>query len=114
VTSGDGHATVEGNILLLSAASSAFDHLKCLTVSRLALKKLEKVPLAMLPGRVASDHPKMTQTKKTPNQILTVEDVAEYLKVHASTIYKLLKRREIRAFRVGADCGSKLLKSRSG
>jgi excisionase family DNA binding protein len=45
----------------------------------------------------------MTQTKKTPNQILTVEEVAGYLKVHASTIYKLLKRREIPAFRVGAD-----------
>jgi excisionase family DNA binding protein len=45
----------------------------------------------------------MTQTEKTPNQILTVEEVAEYLKVHASTIYKLLKRREIPAFRVGAD-----------
>src|SRR5271166_1468463 len=46
---------------------------------------------------------KMTPTKKTSNEILTVEEVAEFLKVHASTIYKLLKRREIPAFRVGAD-----------
>ncbi|MBV8140066.1 MAG: helix-turn-helix domain-containing protein [Deltaproteobacteria bacterium] len=45
----------------------------------------------------------MTQPKENPNQILTVEEVAEYLKVHASTIYKLLKRHEIPAFRVGAD-----------
>jgi excisionase family DNA binding protein len=46
---------------------------------------------------------KMTPTKKTSNEILTVEEVAEFLKVHASTIYKLLKRREIPAFRVGTD-----------
>jgi excisionase family DNA binding protein len=45
----------------------------------------------------------MTQTKKPLSEILTVEEVAEFLKVHASTIYKLLKRREIPAFRVGAD-----------
>ena len=45
----------------------------------------------------------MNRSKKTPSEILTVEEVAEFLKVHASTIYKLLKRREIPAFRVGAD-----------
>jgi len=45
----------------------------------------------------------MTQIRKLPNEILTVEEVAEFLKVHAATIYKLLKRREIPAFRVGAD-----------
>ena len=44
-----------------------------------------------------------TKTKKTTNQILTVVEVADFLKVHTSTIYKLLKRREIPAFRVGAD-----------
>jgi len=45
----------------------------------------------------------MNQTQKTGNQILTVEEVAEFLKVHSSTIYKLLKHRQIPAFRVGAD-----------
>ena len=53
--------------------------------------------------RIASDDSKMTQSEKPPSEILTVEEVAEFLKVHASTIYKLLKRREIPAFRVGAD-----------
>jgi excisionase family DNA binding protein len=45
----------------------------------------------------------MNRTKKTPSEILTVEEVADFLKVHASTIYKLLKRHETPAFRVGAD-----------
>jgi len=37
------------------------------------------------------------------DEILTVADVAEYLKVHPSTIYKLLKARKLPAFRMGSD-----------
>jgi excisionase family DNA binding protein len=35
--------------------------------------------------------------------ILTVENVAEYLRVHPSTIYRLLKQKRIPAFKVGSD-----------
>ncbi len=35
--------------------------------------------------------------------ILTVQDLATYLKVHPSTIYRLLKHGELPAFRVGCD-----------
>ena len=35
--------------------------------------------------------------------ILRLEDVAEFLHVHPSTIYRLLKRRQIPAFKVGSD-----------
>jgi excisionase family DNA binding protein len=35
--------------------------------------------------------------------ILTVENVAEYLQVHPSTIYCLLKQKRIPAFKVGSD-----------
>ncbi len=35
--------------------------------------------------------------------ILTVEDVAEYLRVHPSTIYRLVKRKQLPAFKVGSD-----------
>ena len=34
---------------------------------------------------------------------MTVRDVSAYLRVHPSTIYKLLKRRQIPAFHVGSD-----------
>ena len=34
---------------------------------------------------------------------LTLEEVASYLKVHPSTIYRLLKRQGIPAFKVGSD-----------
>jgi excisionase family DNA binding protein len=37
---------------------------------------------------------------ETPS-ILTLENVAQYLRVHPSTIYRLLKRRELPAFKVG-------------
>jgi excisionase family DNA binding protein len=35
--------------------------------------------------------------------ILTIGDAAEYLKVHPSTIYRLLKKKQLPAFKVGRD-----------
>jgi excisionase family DNA binding protein len=35
--------------------------------------------------------------------ILTLEDVARFLHVHPSTVYRLVKRRSIPAFKVGSD-----------
>jgi excisionase family DNA binding protein len=40
---------------------------------------------------------------KDDDKVLTVTEVAEYLHVHPSTIYRLLRKREIPAFRVGSD-----------
>lgn len=40
---------------------------------------------------------------KADDKVLTVTEVAEYLHVHPSTIYRLLRKREIPAFRVGSD-----------
>lgn len=40
---------------------------------------------------------------KDDEKVLTVTEVAEYLHVHPSTIYRLLRKREIPAFRVGSD-----------
>jgi excisionase family DNA binding protein len=37
------------------------------------------------------------------NIVMTVEEVADYLQVHTSTIYRLLKRHEIPAFKLGSD-----------
>ena len=36
-------------------------------------------------------------------RVLTVRDVSSYLRVHPSTIYRMLKRNELPAFRVGSD-----------
>ena len=41
---------------------------------------------------------------KTPlNKVMTVEEVSHYLHIHPSTLYRLLKRGEIPAFRIGSD-----------
>lgn len=36
-------------------------------------------------------------------QVLTVSDLAAYLRVHATTIYRMLKNGQLPAFRVGSD-----------
>jgi excisionase family DNA binding protein len=44
------------------------------------------------------------KTAKTmPSPVLTVNELADYLRVHRSTIYRLLKNNQIPAFRVGSD-----------
>jgi excisionase family DNA binding protein len=35
--------------------------------------------------------------------VMTLEEVAEFLRVHPSTVYRLLKGRNIPAFKVGSD-----------
>jgi excisionase family DNA binding protein len=38
-----------------------------------------------------------------PSRLMTVRDLSEYLHVHISTIYRMLRQREIPAFRIGSD-----------
>jgi excisionase family DNA binding protein len=35
--------------------------------------------------------------------VLTLEEVAQFLRVHPSTVYRLLRKRTIPAFKVGSD-----------
>jgi len=37
------------------------------------------------------------------DKVLTVTALAEYLRVHRTTIYRLLKARKMPAFRIGSD-----------
>ena len=36
-------------------------------------------------------------------RVLTLDEVASYLRVHPSTIYRLLKKKQLPAFKVGSD-----------
>jgi excisionase family DNA binding protein len=38
-----------------------------------------------------------------PGDIMTVRELAEYLRAHPSTIYRLLRQGKLPAFRVGSD-----------
>jgi excisionase family DNA binding protein len=35
--------------------------------------------------------------------VLTLEEVAQFLRVHPSTVYRLLKKKQIPAFKLGSD-----------
>jgi excisionase family DNA binding protein len=43
------------------------------------------------------------EAKAMAKRVLTVKEVADYLHVHQSTIYRMLKRAQLPAFRVGSD-----------
>ena len=36
-------------------------------------------------------------------EVLTLEEVADFLQIHPSTVYRLLKKHQIPAFKVGSD-----------
>ncbi len=38
-----------------------------------------------------------------PTKVMTVREVADYLHVHPTTIYRLVRRNQIPAFHVGSD-----------
>jgi len=38
-----------------------------------------------------------------PSRIVTMHEISEYLHLHRSTIYRLIKRKQIPAFRIDSD-----------
>jgi excisionase family DNA binding protein len=45
----------------------------------------------------------MDRFNEMKNRVLTVREVSRYLRVHPSTIYRMLKQNRLPAFRVGSD-----------
>jgi excisionase family DNA binding protein len=43
------------------------------------------------------------EAHRVPSKVLTVREVSAYLRVHPSTVYRLLKQNKIPAFRMGSD-----------
>jgi len=54
-------------------------------------------------GELPAHEPSRPPVDAVIPEIMTVPQVAEYLKTHPSTIYRLLKNRKIPAFRLGSD-----------
>jgi excisionase family DNA binding protein len=36
-------------------------------------------------------------------KVITIEELAEYLRVHRSTLYRLLKKQQLPGFKIGGD-----------
>ena len=45
----------------------------------------------------------MKEMRKTKVQILNVSELSEYLRVHKTTIYRMLREGRLPGFRVGSD-----------
>jgi excisionase family DNA binding protein len=45
----------------------------------------------------------MERFDEVKTRVLTVQEVSSYLRVHPSTIYRMLKKNQLPAFRVGSD-----------
>lgn len=50
-----------------------------------------------------ADHDIKRSQVESQTRVMTVKEVSDYLHVHPSTIYRLIKRRQIPAFRIGSD-----------
>jgi excisionase family DNA binding protein len=45
----------------------------------------------------------MDSVVNSNSEIATVKEVSEYLRVHPSTVYRMLAKKQLPAFRVGSD-----------
>jgi excisionase family DNA binding protein len=45
----------------------------------------------------------MTVPRSSKNQVLTALELASFLRIHPTTVYKLAKKGELPAFKVGGD-----------
>jgi excisionase family DNA binding protein len=43
------------------------------------------------------------EIKQNFPRVMTVKELSDYLRVHQSTVYKLLRRGEVPGFRIGTD-----------
>ena len=48
-------------------------------------------------------HSKKSGVAPTPSKVLTVRELSEYLRVHPTTVYRLLHAKQLPGFRVGSD-----------
>jgi excisionase family DNA binding protein len=94
-------------------------HICSLTRSRLVLtfcqraesKKLEQMALCAMEVDEEQQSKILAGAKKEMPlniKLMTVEEVSQYLHIHCSTVYRLLKRGQIPAFRVGSDWRSNI------
>lgn len=47
--------------------------------------------------------PKKSGVAPTPPKVLTVRELSEYLRVHPTTVYRLLRAKQLPGFRVGSE-----------
>jgi excisionase family DNA binding protein len=52
---------------------------------------------------VEDKHSKKSGAAPTPPKVLTVRELSEYLRVHPTTVYRLLRAKQLPGFRVGSE-----------
>ena len=54
-------------------------------------------------GGFSANSRRFDSTMATPTRLVTVKELSNYLRVHPSTIYRLLKRGDLPALKLGSD-----------
>jgi excisionase family DNA binding protein len=52
---------------------------------------------------MADEIQEITQLEPKPVKMMNLRELSDYLRVHPSTVYRLLKRNQIPAFRIGSN-----------
>jgi excisionase family DNA binding protein len=65
------------------------------------MEKEQKVADCVMPTTQWTCEVKRAHSEQPGPTVLTLREVAEYLRVHISTIYRLIERNELPAFKVG-------------
>ncbi len=97
--------TVRNRVHLLTAIVLfyTFDVVKLGRGKQFKLKQVASWPIL---GNVGVNGPKednVPESKYALPRVMTVRELSAYLRVHPSTIYKLLRRGELPGFRIGTD-----------
>jgi len=72
------------------------------------LAKARKIPASKVGGvwrfnREHIDEWRIAREHGMDDRVMTAKDVAAYMKVHSTTIYRLMKRQQLPAFQIGGE-----------
>jgi excisionase family DNA binding protein len=91
------------HLLTVIAFFCTFDAVKLGIRKHFESKRVRNWPIPVNAAGNSSREDNVPEPKYALPRVMTVRELSAYLRVHPSTIYKLLRRGELPGFRIGTD-----------